>query len=178
MGYPSGQMTKTWCMLALFLTACGGGGGGGGGGPTPGPVGTSVRLTAAPVEIPVGATERELVVAIGEQAQLGAALLQVDVELPPQLSLPPKQRLRQIVPVATLDGDFVGQSFRVLCGDAANVNPQLLQATELFALRLQPSAPRQPGTYTVRLTSVRAASADGARVESDPNPVEVTVVVR
>jgi len=178
-------MRSTWCVLALLLAGCGGGGGGGGGTPPPPPpVGTSVRLVVADVEIPTSATSGEVVFELAEQPEQPTALLQLGVQLPPELTVAPVGgRLRNAGSVVTLDGDFVTddggvQRFVVLCGDADNLNVQPLQNGALFGLTLQPTTPRQPGTYTVTIDGIRASAADGGRVDVDANPVTLQVTIR
>lgn len=161
--------------LLSCLTACGGGGGGGT--VTP-PSAAPTRLASSTIEIGPTATSAELAVQLVEAPPPGPALLQVAVELPPQITLPVDERLRAARPLTTLDGDFVDGRFVVVCGDAEQPAAAALTPGPLFRLRLQPSQPRQQGSYTVALRELRVASAAGGTVAAATEPVLVTVIVR
>lgn len=171
-------MLRALSLLAVlcFAVACSGGGGGVSL-PTP-PAAGEARLAADGLEIGPGSTGADLVVSLARAPSSGATLLQVDVELPPQLGLPTSDRLQAARPLATLDGDFTNGRFRVVCGDAQNAAAPPLAVGPLFRLRLVPSSPRQPGTFTLRLNGLRASAADGNAVPVDANPTVVEVVVR
>ncbi len=162
-------------LMTLVLTACGGGGGGG---PAVQPS-TTLRLGVADAEIGTGANEAELVVRLATVPTVAPTLLEVAIELPSALVLPATGRLAAATGLTNLDGDFVGNRFVVLCGDAQNANATSLQPGDLFRLRVQPASPRVPGTYTVRFLNLRGASRDGtATVDADTTPITATVVVR
>lgn len=168
----------TRSMLGLFataLTACGGGGGGGGVAP---PVVTSSQLDVAPVTIPAGATTAELTVGLRAPHDQAPALLQVEVELPPGLTLPASDRLQAVAAVPTLDGDFANGRFVVLCGDASNQTAAPLTSGPLFRLRLETTLPRQTGTHTVHLRRLLAATSAGETSPVDSAPLAVDVVVQ
>ena len=162
-------------VLGALAAACGGGGGGGA---APPPVGATLRLEVAAAEIGAGAASGELLVRLGDTGAPAASLLEVALVLPPQLALPAVERLRPAVPLATLDGDGIGNRFVVLCGDAENADAASLVPGPLFWLRLVPSAPRQPGTFTVRLEGLRAATRTGETIATEPAPLDVAVTVR
>lgn len=162
------------CLL-LLPAACGGGGGAGGQAPS---LSGPARLAASPVEIPVGAPFVDVLVELAATPLPPPVLLQVAVDLPPGLSLPSTNRLQAATELATLDGDFVGERFVVLCGDGRNADAAPLQPGPLFRLRIAPSVPRTPGVYTMRLQDLRASSRDGKTpiaVETAPAIVEVAV---
>jgi hypothetical protein len=159
---------------AALGAACGGGGGGGGAAP----VGDATRLAADAAEIAPAALATELLVRLARSPAVAPTLLELAVVLPPQLVLPAGARLQAAAPLANLDGDVVGNRFVVLCGDAQNEAAAPLAVGPLFRLRLQAASPRQPGEYTVRLESVRAASRTGEALPVDPAPVDVRVTVR
>ena len=153
--------------------ACGGSSGG-----TVTPSAQPARLTAAAVEIPANAQTAPLLVSLAGEAQPGPALVEVAVELPPQLTLPADDRLQPARPLVTLDGDFVGNRFVVLCGDGENLAAAALADGPLFRLRLQATSPRQPGDYTVTLRNLRAATAAGDEVEAVGAALVVPVTIR
>jgi len=157
----------------LLLAACGGGGGG-----TPVLPSEPTRLLASDLDLGPAVTQGDLLVRLSTVPEPAPVLLQVAIELPPQLTLPVSDRLLAARPLPTLDGDFVGGRFVVVCGDAQNENAAPLLTGDLFRLRLQPTSPRQPGTYTVRLQQVRAASRSGEEVAAEPSVVSATVVIR
>lgn len=160
-------------LVLLLLSACGGGGGGPPVQPT-----EPTRLLASDLELGPTVTQGDLVVRLSTAPEPAPVLLQVAIELPPQLTLPTNERLLAARPLPTLEGDFRGGRFVVMCGDAANENAASLLPGDLFRLRLQPTLPRQPGIYTVRLQQVRAASRDGVEVAAEPTVVAATVIVR
>src|SRR5689334_7810679 len=161
--------------LVLALAACGGGGGA-----TVSQHATAeARLAAANVEIGPAATGVDLEVTLASVPAQPPVLLQVAVELPAGLALPETNRLHAIAPLPDLDGDFAGNRFVVVAGDAHNVAPAPLAVGPLFRLRVVPATPRVPGTYTVHFTELRAASRDGeAPVPVTTVPTSVDVVVR
>ncbi len=159
----------------LLASACGGGGGAS---ETPAPIGSETRLSADTLEIGAAVVSVDLLVQLIDTPAVAPTLLQVAVELPPQLTLPPNDRLQAAQALATLDGDFVDGRFLVMCGDAQNAAGSTLGRGPLFRVRLQPASPRVPGTYTVRLHHLRASSRDGEALAVDANPAVVTVVVR
>ncbi|MGC3970440.1 MAG: hypothetical protein QM775_24825 [Pirellulales bacterium] len=162
------------CPLLVFA-ACGGGGGA----VAPLPVSTAARLAAENVEIAPAATSADVVVRLAAVPAEAPRLLQVAVELPPGLVLPPSDRLQAIAAVSQLDGDFVGERFVIVCGDAQNPAAAPLAAGPLFRLRVAPTTPRAPGSYQLRFTDLRAASRDGqVPVPVAASPTEITVVVR
>jgi hypothetical protein len=65
-----------------------------------------------------------------------------------------------------------------MCGDAQNVSANALGLGPLFKVRLQPSSPRTPGTWQVKLHHLRASSRDGQSVPVDVDPAIVDVVVQ
>ncbi|MGB3965094.1 MAG: hypothetical protein WBO45_00070, partial [Planctomycetota bacterium] len=152
--------------------------GGGGGTVTPPPASGNARLAADAVEIGSAATVADVTVQLASAPAEGACLLQVAVELPPELTLPANDRLQAAQPLPTLDGDFAAGRFVVLCGDAQNVAAANLALGPLFRLRLTPASPRQPGTYTVRFVGLKASTRDGTAVPADTNPTVVSVIVR
>jgi len=160
-------------LASLLLAACGGGGAA-----VVVPGQTPARLTAAGAEIGPFADSVEVLVQLAAVPADPVGLLQVAIELPPGLTLPATARLRPARDLVTLDGDMVGDRFVVTCGDARNVQAAPLTAGPLFWLRLQPTSPRQPGTWTVRLSGLRAAASAGAAVPAETNPATVAVVVR
>ncbi len=162
-------------LLLLVLAACGGGGG------TVAtlPVADATRLAADSVEIAANATETDLVVQLAQLPSTAPSLLQVALELPPQLTLAAANRLQGLASVPTRDGDFVGDRFLIVCGDARNADAATLVAGPLFRVRIATTNPRTPGSYSLRLTDLRAASRDGnGQVPLTTTPVECTVVVR
>lgn len=161
--------------VLMALTACGGGAGGGSVSP---PTTAPTSLASSAIEIGPTAASAELAVQLVASPAPGTALLQVAVELPPQLTLPVDDRLIAARPLTTLDGDFVDGRFVVLCGDAETPGAAPLTPGPLFRLLLQPSQPRQPGTYTVTLRALRAASAAGDALAAATEPVAVRVTVR
>lgn len=166
--------TAVACLL-LLPAACGGGGGGGGAAPR---LSGPARLAASPVEIPVGAQFVDVLVELAAAPTPLPVLLQVGVDLPTGLALPPTNRLHAATALSTLDGDFVDNQFVILCGDARNADAEPLLPGPLFRLRVTPSVPRTPGVYTLRLQDLRAASPDGKTpiaVETTPTTVEVAV---
>jgi hypothetical protein len=167
-------MRRSSPIAVLLLAACGGGGGGGDGTP---PVTQSAAFTATTAPIAPSADGTDLIVALRSTASPAPALLQVDVELPPQLQLAQQQRLSAIAPLS-VDGDFDGERFVVLCGDSTNPSADPLPIGDLFRLRVQPSQPRQPGTYTIALRGLRAATSAGADVPLAAQTIPVTVTVQ
>lgn len=155
-----------------MLAACGGGGGGDG---AP-PVTPSAEFAAAAATIAPAAASGDLVVSLRSTSTSPPALLEVHVELPPELQLASQDRLTAIAPVS-VDGDFHGDRFVVLCGDSTNPSAAPLPVADLFRLRLQPTEPRQPGTYTVTLQGLRAATSAGADVPLAATAFPVTVTV-
>jgi hypothetical protein len=160
--------------VLLLAAACGGGGGG-----------TAVVQPTAPARLAVdGATiaatanGADLLVRLAALPSPAPALLELAIELPRELTLPVDGRLAAAVSLATLDGDFHGGRFVVLCGDAQNRDAAPLQVGPLFRLRLQPAAPRQPGTYSVRVSNRRAAGIGGEDLPIDAEAITVQVVVQ
>jgi hypothetical protein len=168
-----------WFLCALLpVAACGGGGGSA---PASVPGATAARLAAAAVEIgPAANAHGELEVRLEAVPSDGPCLLELAVDLPPAVTVPATDRLAPATPapLPTLDGDFVGAAFHVLCGDAANAAAAPLAVGPLFRLRLVAATPRQPGTHRVRLRPLRAATAPGAAAPFDVAPLDVDVVVR
>lgn len=162
-------------LLLSVVAACGGGGGGG---TTTPPATGPVRVGAAAIEVPANANTADVLVDVTVDSTPAPVLLELAVEVPNGLSLPATQRLAAVAPLVTLDGDFVNQRFVVLCGDAQNVSAAPLASGPLFRLRIAPSTPRVPGTYTLKLLPRRAASQDGQAVAFDTTPTTVDVVVR
>lgn len=162
-------------LLPLGLLACGGGGGGGG---TP-PVGTTAAVQLAPVTIGSGQTIVDLTVSLDQSTEPGPALLQGTLLLPPELTLPASERLAPAAPMVTLDGDFSSNNeFTVLCGDANNRDALPLADGPLFHIRIAPTTPRQPGTYTVSLQNVRAATSAGQDVPLAQSTLTATVTIQ
>jgi hypothetical protein len=161
--------------LVVLLAACGGGGGGG----PPVQPASPLRIAVDDVEIGTAAGQVELTVQLIGRPTVAATLLEVAVELPAALSLPANNRLAAAAAISNLDGDFVGGRFVVLCGDAQNANAAALVEGPLFRLRVQPTSPRQPGSYPVRFVNLRGASRDGRDdVATDSSPITATVVIR
>jgi len=149
-------------LLSVGLVACGGGGGGG----VAAPITTTANVQLQPVVIGPGQTIGDLLVTLSDSPDSGLALLQGTLKLPPEIRLPASDRLSPSIPVVTLDGDFTGGGdFTVICGDATNQEAQPLPAGPLFEIRLLPSEPRQPGSYTVTLMNVRASTSAGDSVQ-------------
>jgi hypothetical protein len=170
------RMSRTLSCVALaVLAACGGGGGGGN---PPPPVNAALALAAADAEIGTGATTTELLVRLVAAPTVAPCLLEAAFELPPQLTMPANDRLAAAVPLVDLDGELDGARFRVLCGDAHNANASPLAVGPLFRLRVQAASPRVPGTYTVALRQVRAATREGVEVPVETAPTLATVIVR
>lgn len=159
--------------VACGLAACGGGGGGSGVG-----VAAPARLVVDAVDIAAGVTAADLVVRLDGTPEPQPALLEVAVELPPQLTLAANDRLVASRAVATLDGDWVGNRFVILCGDAQNASAAPLAPGALFRLRLVPTLPRQPGTWTVTLHDLRTAANDGTVAPAAGAPVTVAATIR
>ncbi|MCU0866489.1 MAG: hypothetical protein MUC36_22115 [Planctomycetes bacterium] len=167
-------MKRAVVSIWLCVAACGGGGGGGAVLPS-----APTRLLATDLELGPTVNQGDVVVRLSSVPDPAPVLLQVAIEIPPQLSLPAGgERLLAAAPLVDLDGDFVDGRFVVMCGDARNANAVPLAVGDLFRLRLQPSLPRQPGTYTVRLRQVLAASRDGAAVAAETETISATVTVR
>jgi len=162
-------------LVLLVVAACGGGGGGTA--PTP-PSSGPARLGANAIEIPAAASSAEVQVQLTVDSTPAPVLLELAVELPSGLTLPASDRLAASTALVTLDGDFVNQRFVVLCGDAQNKTAAPLASGPLFRLRVVPSTPRVPGTYTLRLLPRRAATQDGEAVAFDSTPTTVDVIVR
>ena len=166
-------------LLTLSFVACGGGGGGGGGGEPPTPPATPTAVIAATaVVMAPSQTIADLTVSLLQSPTSAPVLLEAHVDLPPQLTLPIASRLAAAVPLANLDGDFVQDSFVILCGDNANPNAQQLPVGPLFHLRISPSEPRLPGTYTVTLHSLLAATSEGEAVPLASESIAVTVSIQ
>ena len=89
----------------------------------------------------------------------------------------PRDR-RFAVPLVTLDGDVVDGRFKVICGDGQNPIANLLPRGPLFRLQLVTTEPRQQGSHTIRLNSLRAVASDGTPIAAETNPTEVVVIVR
>jgi hypothetical protein len=169
-------MVRLLLLVACALPAsCGGGGGGS----ATTPVAADARLAAESIEIGAGAAFADVTVTLASAPAEGTTLLQVDVVLPPQLTLPASERLQPARPLVTLDGDAVDGTFRVICGDASNgATAANLALGPLFRLRIAPALPRQPGTWRVDLRNLRASTRGGAAVPVDTNPTIVDVTVR
>lgn len=161
-------------LLTLSLVACGGGGGGA----TVPTVATAANVQLQPVTIGTGQSIVDLTVSLEQRPESGPALVQGTLLLPPELSLPTSDRLAPATPVVTLDGDFVNNEFTVICGDATNPQAQDLPLGALFQVRLMPTAPRQPGTYTVTLKDVRAATSGGSNVPLALTTLTATVTIQ
>lgn len=159
-------------MVLLLSAACGGGGGG-----AVVPVTNNARLSAADLDVPSGASVVDLVVSLAAVPSPAPALLQVGITLPSALQVAPSNRLTQAQTMSDLDGDFVGEQFVVVCGDAHAAAAAPLQQGPLFHLRLTTTSPRQPGTYAIELRSLRAATAAGDQVTADSSAVTVQAVV-
>jgi hypothetical protein len=169
-------MGRPLCAAGLLLAfaACGGGGGG----KTPNLSGPT-RLTASPVEIPAAASSVDVLVELAQASSPPPTLLQVAVEVPSGLALATVDRLQAATQLATLDGDFVDDRFVVVCGDAQNAEGSPLPVGPLFRLRIAPASPRVPGTYTLQLKELLAASRDGQTpIAVETTPASVDVVVR
>ncbi len=158
--------------ILILLAACGGGGGG-----PIAPVGAPARLSAADLDLPAGTSTVDLTVALAEVPQPAPGLLQVAIGLPAALAVATNDRLFQVQPVAYLDGDTVKDAFVVVCGDAHNTTAAPLQAGPLFRLRLVTTTPRQPGSYTITLRDLRAASSAGDELAVDGAVTNVSVTV-
>ncbi|HEX5051440.1 MAG TPA: hypothetical protein VFZ65_06680 [Planctomycetota bacterium] len=168
-------MPRCPVLLALLLVpACGGSSGGGA---TP-PAAAPARLTAADLDLGPATTSADLVVGLATTTEPAPVLLQFAVELPSALSVAPTDRLQAAVPLATLDGDFKDGRFVVLCGDGQNANASALQVGPLLRLRLVTATPRQPGTYTILLRDLRAATNDGGASAATTEPTSVQVTIR
>lgn len=161
-------------LLTFGLVACGGGGGG----TTAPPVVITANVQLQPVTIGAGQTVVDLTVSLAQRTEPGPALLQATLVLPPELSLPATERLAPAAPMVTLDGDFTANEFTVLCGDASNQEAQPLPVGPLFQMRLMPTSPRQPGTYTVTLKNVRAATSSGDDVPLALTTLTATVTIQ
>lgn len=165
------------CRLPILLlavaAACGGGGA-----TTTSVVATTASLGADDVEIGTAAASADLLVRLVSVPAEAPCLLEVGVELPAALALPATGRLQAATALPNLDGDFVGDRFVVMCGDAQNAAAGPLAVGPLFRLRLLPSTPRQAGTYTVRLHNLRAATRHGDAVPVAATPAVIQVVVR
>ncbi len=173
-GYPSSMRTTWFLVLTLSLSACGGGGGGGAAVP---PVAAAARLLAEAIEIGPAVTVADVTVSLAKQPEAAPALLEAHIELPPELSLPNQDRLTAAAPLVTLDGNFVDERFVVICGDASNQNAVALPNGELFRLRVTPTLPRKPGSYTITLRNLRAATSDGSNVPLESETVSVSVTI-
>ncbi len=160
--------------LPCLVVACGGGGAAG----TTPPTTLTARLAAAAVDLGPAVQSADIVVQLASSPAEGPSLLEVAIELPPALTLPASDRLQAATALATLDGDFVGNRFVVLCGDAQNPAASTLAVGPLFRLRITPSLPRQVGTFTVRLHNLRAATRTGQPVPVETSPTVVDVTVR
>ena len=168
------MLRRSWCVVLMALPACGGGGGGG----VVVPVATLAKLAADNVEIGPAAATADVLVRLASAPTLGPCLLEVKIELPPQLTLPTNDRLLGAVPLPMLDGDFVEDRFVVVCGDASNPNAAPLAVGPLFRLRIAPTSPRQPGIWRVHLHDLRGATRDGVAVPVEASPTVVDVIVR
>tara|TARA_R110002072_G_scaffold100429_2_gene221106 strand:- start:38024 stop:38515 length:492 start_codon:yes stop_codon:yes gene_type:complete len=162
-------------LVTIGLVACGGGGGGGA---TVPPGASAANLQLQPVTILAGQTIADLTVSLERRSEPGPALLQGMLSLPPELSLPATERLAPATPMVTLDGNFVGSEFAVLCGDASNQVAEPLPEGDLFRLRLMPTPPRRPGSYTVTFHDVRAATSAGGNVPLAVTTLTATVVIQ
>jgi len=161
-------------MLPLILAACGGGGGSA----VPPATAPSARLEAQPIEIGTTMTVADVTVALAQRPEPAPALLQARVTLPPELTLPAQDRLAPATPLVTLEGNLVGGDFLIVCGDASNQNAAPLPNGALFRLRVAPSVPRTPGTYTLTLRDLKAATIEGDDVPLVADAVTVAVTIR
>lgn len=169
-------MRSSWFVLAaLGLAACGGGGGGGD--PVP-PVAVNAIIQVAPLEIAAGSGAADLTVALTEGGSPAPALLEAHLELPPELRLPAQDRLLSASNTVMLDGNLVDGRFVVLCGDNKNVDALPLASGPLFSVRLEPTPPRRPGTYTVTVRNLRAASSGGDNVPLAADTLTVAVTIQ
>ena len=169
-------MRTTWLLaLTVSLGACSGGGGGGS--PST-PVATAASVLAEPIEIGPSVTVAAVTVSLTKRPEPAPVLLEAHIELPAALSLPTQDRLTPATPLITLDGDFVDNHFVVLCGDASNPNATILPNGDLFRLNVIPTPPRTPGTYTITLRNLRAATSNGNSVPLESETVSVAVTIR
>lgn len=163
------------CVLAvpaLLLGSCGGGGGGTAAAAAP------LRLAANAVVLAGSATTGELAVSLPASAASAAALLEINFELPPAVTVAGLEPLQPLQPMPTLDGSLASGRYRVLCGDAQNQVANALSSGPLFRLRLQATNPRQVGSHEVRMFAVSAARSDGGRIAVDVNPTVVSVTLQ
>jgi len=169
-------MRMSW-ILALMSTLAACGGGGGGGGTTP-PVTTSASLMAKAVEIPPAADGADITLSLTRGPDPAPVLLEAQIVLPAQLSLPADDRLTPATPLITLDGNFVDDAFVVVAGDATNQDAQPLPNGDLFRLRVTPTEPRTAGTYSVTIRDLRAATLEGDAVPLESETLSVDVTIR
>ncbi|MFK7743017.1 MAG: hypothetical protein AB8H80_22075 [Planctomycetota bacterium] len=167
-----------WAWTALLVSL---GGCGGGGGEEPPVLGVAGQIGASATSIPAGSSRTELTVALITRSRPDAVLLEARVELPPQLTLTTgPEQLVALTPLQTLRGNFADGAFRILCGDTVNPSTQAqpLPTTELFRIGLTATSPRTPGTYTVRLSDLRMASAAGedAKVAQATLDIEIEIL--
>jgi hypothetical protein len=164
-------------LVCLVLVACGGGGGDS---PTP-PVAANASLQVAPVELLASETSKDLVVSLSQAEGTAPALMQMDIELPPELTLPSSNRLTAATPLVTLEGNYANNNnntFAVLCGDASNRNAQALPNGALFRLRLVAASPRSTGSFIVTIKNVRAATSAGESVALANQTLTAAVTIR
>lgn len=161
-------------MLPLILVACGGGGGSAA---TPAAA-PSARLEAQPVEMGATMTVADITVALAQRPEPAPTLLEARVTLPPELTFPAQDRLVAATPLVTLEGNLVDNEFIIVCGDASNANATPLPNGSLFRLRVAPSTPRTPGTYTVTLRDLKVASSAGDSVPLAAEAITVAVTIR
>lgn len=141
------------------------------------PVASAASLLVAPIEIGAAVTVADITVVLAKRPEPAPALLEAHIELPPELSLPTQDRLAPATPLVTLDGNFVDNLFVVMCGDATNQNAVILPNGELFRLRVTPTLPRQPGSYSITFRNLRAATSDGNNVPLESETVAVAVTI-
>lgn len=174
-------MRSSWSQLVcLALVACGGGGGGDS--PTS-PVVANASLQVGPVELLAGEASKELIVSLSQAEGSAPALMQMDIELPPELTLPSSNRLTAATPLVTLEGNYANNNnnnntFAVLCGDASNRTAQALPNGALFRLRLVAASPRTKGSFVVTIKNVRAATSAGESVALASQTLTATVTIR
>ena len=175
----------TALLIALLAVSCGGSGGGGAvppppPPPPPPPVATELNLAISDVVLASGANSGGLVVSLGDFApELKPALLQFDLQItPPIVKISTTNPLTAIQALETLDGDFPGDTFRVVCGYGESVQSQILPSGDLFRIELQTQIPRVVGAGTVTVSNLRVVDNDGNAVPLATNPVTATITVQ
>lgn len=138
--------------------------------------GTTVRLSAAPLQVAPGLYVTELAIDLSGPVENGPVQAEFTVRLPAALVVAPEPALRLTQLNVGIKGQASDDGYRIVVGNT--VNGTLLPRGSFCALRLATTTPRQVGTHTVQLVDVKLTRADGSTFPESDAPLAVSVTIR